>query len=80
MKGMIVIDREMCKGCAYCVDACRLKVIVIENRFNSKGFFPAHPKYPKKCTGCAMCAQMCPEIAIEVYREVGTTRSREGKV
>lgn len=69
MKGMIVIDRELCKGCAFCVEACSLRVIMIEDTFNEKGFFPAYPGDPEKCTGCAMCAQMCPEIAIEVYRE-----------
>jgi NAD-dependent dihydropyrimidine dehydrogenase PreA subunit len=25
-------------------------------------------KEGKKCTGCALCAITCPEIAIEVYR------------
>jgi len=69
MTGMIVIDRELCKGSAFCVEACPLGVILIEGTFNEKGFFPAHPGDPEKCTGCAMCAQMCPEIAIEVYRE-----------
>jgi 2-oxoglutarate ferredoxin oxidoreductase subunit delta len=69
MKGMIVINKELCKGCAFCVDACPLGVIVIDNSFNRKGYFTAHPEYPEKCTGCAICAQMCPEIAIEVYRE-----------
>lgn len=69
MEGIIVIDREMCKGCAYCVDACLTGVIGIEETFNGKGFFPAWPEHPDKCTGCAMCAQMCPEIAIEVYRK-----------
>lgn len=71
MKGMIIIDKELCKGCTYCVDACPLGVIVIEDRFNKTGFFPASPKHLDKCTGCAMCAQMCPEIAIAVYREEG---------
>lgn len=79
MKGMIVIDKELCKGCAYCVDACPIGIIVIENRFNKKGFFTAHAEDIDKCTGCAICARMCPEIAIEVYREVETTRSREEK-
>jgi 2-oxoglutarate ferredoxin oxidoreductase subunit delta len=69
MKGMIIIDRELCKGCSYCVDACPVGVIAIEDTFNKKGFFPAHPENLKKCTGCAICAQMCPEIAIEVYKE-----------
>lgn len=69
MKGMIVIDKELCKGCNYCVTACPLGVIIIEDRFNNNGFFFASPEYMEKCTGCSMCAQMCPEIAIEVYRE-----------
>jgi 2-oxoglutarate ferredoxin oxidoreductase subunit delta len=70
MKGMIVIDRELCKGCLYCMDACPLGVIIVEDKFNKKGYFPAYPGNTEKCTGCAICAQMCPEIAIEVYKEI----------
>ena len=77
MKGMIVIDKELCKGCSYCVDACPLGVIAIEEKFNRKGIFPASPVRPEKCTGCCMCAQMCPEIAIEVYRDVAKTPARK---
>jgi 2-oxoglutarate ferredoxin oxidoreductase subunit delta len=68
-KGMIVIDQELCKGCAYCVDACPFGIIVIKEEFNKKGVFSASAKDVDRCTGCAMCAQMCPEIAIEVFRE-----------
>ncbi len=69
MKGKILIDRELCKGCLYCVDACPLGVIGVDDTFNEKGYFPAYPEIPEKCTGCAICAQMCPEIAIEVFKE-----------
>ncbi len=69
MKGRIVIDREMCKGCEYCMITCPLGIIMIEENFNKKGFMPAFCVDPEKCTGCSMCARMCPEIAIEVYRE-----------
>jgi 2-oxoglutarate ferredoxin oxidoreductase subunit delta len=79
MKGMIVIDKELCKGCSYCVNACPIGVIAVEERFNKKGFFPAFPEHPDKCTGCAICAQMCPEIAIEVYKEVENERSEKNK-
>ena len=34
-----------------------------------RDFFPASAEHIEKCTGCAMCAQMCPEIAIEVLQE-----------
>lgn len=68
MKGKILIDRELCKGCKYCILSCPNAVIVIEEKFNSKGFFTASVRHMNKCTGCAMCAEMCPEIAIEVWR------------
>lgn len=69
MKGTIHIDKDLCKGCAYCVDACPFGIIVIEGGFNKRGIYPASVQDTGGCTGCAMCAQMCPEIAIEVFRE-----------
>ena len=24
---------------------------------------------PEKCTGCALCAEMCPDVAIAVFKE-----------
>jgi 2-oxoglutarate ferredoxin oxidoreductase subunit delta len=75
MKGMIEIDKELCKGCGYCVDACPFGVIVIEKEFNAKGYFPAFPEQPDRCTGCCMCAEICPEVAIEVYRDTRKSRS-----
>lgn len=72
-KGMIVIDRERCKGCHLCVDVCPTKVIVVDTKLNKKGYQPALfieevEEGAKGCTGCAMCASVCPDVAIEVYR------------
>lgn len=67
MKGSIVIDRELCKGCSNCIEACPMKVIAITKQFNKVGYFFASPVKAEKCTGCAFCANMCPEIAITVY-------------
>ncbi len=68
-RGMIVIDRELCKGCKYCIMACPKGSIVIDRSYNSTGYYPAYFARPEQCTGCAMCAEMCPEIAIDVWRE-----------
>lgn len=66
---MISIDRELCKGCKYCVLTCVKGVITIDGEFNSNGYFPAKEAAVEKCNGCALCAQMCPEVAIKVWRE-----------
>ena len=69
MKGKISIEKELCKGCKYCVLACPKGVIIIDSEFNTSGYFPAKGEYMERCNGCALCAQMCPEIAIEVWKE-----------
>ena len=72
-KGKIMIDRERCKGCQLCIDACPTAVIEIDQSLNKKGYFPARFKEKseegeKGCIACAQCATVCPEVAIEVYR------------
>ncbi len=69
MKGKIEIDRQLCKGCGYCVITCPKGIIVIDGEFNSQGYYPAKVANPDGCTGCALCAQVCPDVAIEVWRE-----------
>ena len=68
-RGKIVIDRELCKGCKYCIASCPEGSISVDEKFNSMGYYPARVKHPEECTGCAVCAHMCPEIAIEVFKE-----------
>lgn len=34
----------------------------------AKGYHPAHCTDEDKCTGCATCATMCPDVAITVER------------
>ncbi|HMK61244.1 MAG TPA: ferredoxin family protein [Dissulfurispiraceae bacterium] len=67
--GMIVIDRELCKGCGYCINACPKGCIVQEDSFNSNGYYPVAFVNNNQCTGCAICACCCPDIAIEVWKE-----------
>ncbi len=69
MKGKITIERELCKGCRFCVLACPEGVIVIDDEFNASGYFPAEAANPDTCSGCGLCAQMCPDIAIMVWKE-----------
>jgi 2-oxoglutarate ferredoxin oxidoreductase subunit delta len=68
VKGKIEINREYCKSCNYCVLACPKKIIVLATDFNSSGHYPAKVINPEDCTGCCLCAEICPEVAIEVWR------------
>ncbi len=78
MKGMIAIDRELCKGCKYCMLSCPKGLIIMDVEFNKSGYFPAVAENLEKCNGCALCAQMCPEIAIVVWREEGREENVHG--
>jgi 2-oxoglutarate ferredoxin oxidoreductase subunit delta len=69
LRGKIQIDRERCKGCCYCVNACEKGLIVIGQELNRLGYFPASFSDDGQCTGCSMCGWVCPEVAIEVWRE-----------
>lgn len=68
-KGKITIDKELCKECHLCIFACKKGNIIASKEYNSKGYRPVCFQDNGECTGCALCAITCPEIAIEVYRE-----------
>ena len=72
-KGKIDVDRERCKGCYLCIEFCPNHRIRVDDALNKKGYYPARfmensNEDEKGCIGCAQCALVCPEVAIEVYR------------
>ena len=68
MKGTIEISRELCKGGELCSSFCPKGIISVSDKLNANGYLPAVFKDNGECTGCAICALVCPEVAIEVYR------------
>lgn len=67
-KGKPVIDRERCKGCLLCVRACPTKVLGPDSTPNSWGYYPSSTIAPEKCIACGNCFQVCPDVAITVYK------------
>jgi 2-oxoglutarate ferredoxin oxidoreductase subunit delta len=68
-KGKVEIRIESCKSCGYCVKFCPKGVLAIGENVNQKGYQYVVAENPDDCIGCAQCGQVCPDAAIEVYRE-----------
>jgi 2-oxoglutarate ferredoxin oxidoreductase subunit delta len=68
VKGSIEISQELCKGCELCISFCPKGLISSASKLNAAGYPPAVFNDNGECTGCAVCALVCPEVAIEVYR------------
>ena len=65
--GKIKIDRQRCKGCQLCIEACPKGLIGLDKSLNKRGVRAAYFK-GGQCTGCTLCAQACPECCIEVWK------------
>jgi NAD-dependent dihydropyrimidine dehydrogenase PreA subunit len=71
-KGYVTIDREECKGCGLCVEACIQKVLALAPELNRFGYHPAVYQ-GHGCNGCGLCFYACPEPgAIRVFKAVQT--------
>ncbi|HXX62605.1 MAG TPA: ferredoxin family protein [Bacteroidota bacterium] len=65
----VVITREFCKGCELCTTACAKKLLKKGESFNKSGYYVVEFCGEEgMCTGCALCAEMCPDVAIEVWK------------
>ena len=66
--GRIEIDFERCKACELCVPVCPRNCIEMGSGINRQGFAAAVFARPGDCTGCAVCAENCPDVCIRVWR------------
>jgi len=64
----VEIDEARCKGCGLCTIACSRGLIVLSERISLLGYTPAQAKGQNECTGCKLCAEMCPDVAIKVFK------------
>lgn len=64
----VEIMAKYCKSCRLCISACPRDVLRIGTEVNEAGYEIAEMKENAECIGCKMCAVMCPEAAIEVYK------------
>ena len=69
MTGRIEIDQEVCKGCEMCIFFCTKKTTCLSGSLNAAGYIPAAFSAGGEWKGGARGAVVCPEAAIEVYRD-----------
>jgi 2-oxoglutarate ferredoxin oxidoreductase subunit delta len=62
----VLIDRERCKGCGYCVEFCPKEALKMDGELGPKGYSLAKAVEPNKCLGCGLCEIICPEFAIRL--------------
>jgi 2-oxoglutarate ferredoxin oxidoreductase subunit delta len=68
IKGTVIINGTICKGCELCIVACPQDSLQLSAKFNEKGYRFVE-LVNDVCTGCTNCALVCPEAAITVYRQ-----------
>ena len=65
----VIINKESCKGCGYCVEFCPKDALAVSDELNQKGYTPPKVADKHKCLGCGFCEIICPEFAISVEHD-----------
>jgi 2-oxoglutarate ferredoxin oxidoreductase subunit delta len=55
--------------------ACPRNLIYIDDSFNAMGYHTAAVKDNGICNGCGLCAVVCPDVAIEVWKADGSSKN-----
>ena len=64
----VVVLKEYCKSCGLCIDICPKKIVQIGTVANQTGYYTVEVIDQSKCIGCTLCATMCPDLALEIYK------------
>ena len=63
-RGKVVIIKDRCKGCGFCIEYCPRGVLRRSSAFNAKGYHTPEVFNESGCVNCHFCEALCPEFAI----------------
>lgn len=66
-RGKVMVIKERCKGCGYCIENCPKGILQFSEDINKKGYhYPVVKEEPpfKVCINCGFCTAICPDMAI----------------
>jgi 2-oxoglutarate ferredoxin oxidoreductase subunit beta len=75
--GTVLIEKDRCKGCGLCVQACPSHVLAMSHEINARGYFVPLVEHPDDCNGCRSCVLVCPDVAVQVEHKGKTTAAPE---
>lgn len=64
IRGKVILQRERCKGCGFCVEFCPTHVLEMDKGLNNKGYHTPMVVSAEGCSGCDLCGLYCPDFAI----------------
>ena len=69
-KAKVIIKRDRCKGCEICISVCPKNILAIDDvEVNINGYHAVKIVDESECIACASCGIMCPDGAINIYKE-----------
>jgi 2-oxoglutarate ferredoxin oxidoreductase subunit delta len=68
VRGAVVVEKDGCKGCGLCIEACPEAVLALNREVNIRGYHYSYMENPEACIGCANCGVVCPDTCITIYR------------
>lgn len=61
----VYVDTGRCKGCGYCINACKKGAVHFSDKVNQKGYNIIEIE-EEKCVCCGSCYRVCPDYVFEI--------------
>ena len=61
----LVIDKDLCKSCQYCIAACPKQALCVSSDRNKAGYNYVTAD-EEKCIACGICYSICPDYVFSI--------------